>query len=80
MPKLKKTARQQTAANIKSVFNFCLSQKGWTQRHLAELMGKKPAVISRAFNDPYHRKFELLYDIADKLGVDLSKAIRGEIS
>ena len=78
MPALKKTARQQTAANIKAVFSYGLAQKGWTQGHLAELMGKQPAVISRVFNNPLNKKFELLYDISDKLGVDLSKAIRGE--
>jgi hypothetical protein len=42
-------------------------------------MGKQPAVISRVFNNPLNKKFELLYDISNKLGVDLSKAIRGEI-
>jgi transcriptional regulator with XRE-family HTH domain len=79
MPALKKTARQQTAANIKAVFSYGLTQKGWTQSHLAEIMGKQPAVISRVFNNPLNKKFELLYDISNKLGVDLSKAIRGEI-
>lgn len=78
MPTLKKTARQQTAANIKAVFTFGLTQKGWTKGHLAKLMGKQPAVISRIFNDPFRRDFGVLYDVADKLGVDLSKAIRGE--
>ena len=78
MPALKKNKRQQTAANIKSVFDYHLAQKGWTQEHLAFLMGKTPAMISKAFNNPYHRRFELLYEIAEKLGTDLGKAIKGE--
>lgn len=79
MPTLKKTARQQTAANIKSVFRYALAQKGWTQGHLAQLMGRDPKLISNAMNDPYKRDFGFLLDVADKLDVDFSKAIRGEI-
>ena len=78
MPKLKKTARQQTELNIKAVFYYALAQKGWTQSHLAEILGKDPARISRIFNDPCNRKFSVLYEVANRLGVDLSKAIRGE--
>ncbi|MEE0897675.1 MAG: helix-turn-helix transcriptional regulator [Acutalibacteraceae bacterium] len=80
MPKLKKTKRQQTAADIKYLFKSGLAKKDWTQEHLAKVMGKAPAVISRAFNDPFKRDFGLLYDIAEKLGVDLSKALGGDLS
>lgn len=79
MPKLKKTARQQTAADIKCLFKMGLAKKEWTQGHLAKVMGKTPTVISRAFNDPFKRDFGLLYDIAEKLGVDLGDAIGGGI-
>ena len=79
MPKLKKTKRQQIAVNIKKLFAAGLIEKEWTQNHLAKLMGKKPAMISRAFNDPYKREFGFLCDIADKLGVNLGDAFGGEI-
>lgn len=79
MPKLKKTARQQTAADIKCLFKMGLAKKEWTQGHLAKVMGKAPTVISRAFNDPFKRDFGLLYDIAEKLGVNLGDAIGGGI-
>ena len=79
MPALKKTARQQTESNIKAVFYYALAQKGWTQSHLAKLLGKDPAIISKIFNNPCNRKFSVLYEVANKLGVDLGKAIRGEV-
>lgn len=74
MPALKKTKRQQTAANIKKLFKNALNEKDWTQQHLAELMHRRPALISKAFNEPFKRDFELLYDIADKLNVNLGEA------
>ena len=77
MPALKKTKRQQTAADIKYLFKVGLLKKGWTQEHLAELMHKSPAMISMAFNDPFKRDFGFLYDIADKLGVNLGDALGG---
>ena len=77
MPTLKKTKRQQTAADIKYLFKMGLFRKGWTQAHLAELMHKSPAAISLAFNDPFKRDFGFLYDIADKLGVNLGDALGG---
>lgn len=77
MPALKKTKRQQAAINIKKLFRDGLIEKGWTQNHLAELMHKKPAVISKAFNDPFKRDFGFLYDIAEKLNVNLGDALGG---
>lgn len=73
MPALKKTKRQQTAANIKRLFKDGLNKKDWTQNHLAEVMHRRPALISKAFNEPFKRDFELLYDIADKLNVNLGE-------
>lgn len=78
MPKLKNTKRQQTAADIKCLFKMGLAKKDWTQSHLAKVMGKDPAIISKAFNDPFKRDFGLLYDIADKLNVNLGQALGGE--
>lgn len=77
MPALKKTKRQQTAIEIKKLFNGGLINKGWSQKHLAELMHKDPAMISKAFNEPFKRDFGFLYDIADKLGVNLGEALIG---
>lgn len=79
MPKLKKTNRQQIAANVKYLFKIGLLKKDWTQEHLAKVMGKEPAMISKAFNDPFKRKLGFLCDIADKLDVNLSDALGGEM-
>ena len=76
MPALRKTKKQAAAIEIKILFHNGLLKKGWTQKHLAELMGKQECVISKAFNNPFRREFELLYDIADKLGVNLGDALR----
>lgn len=78
MPALKKTKRQQAAIDIKCLFKMGLLRKGWTQKHLAELMHKEPAMISKAFNEPFKRDFGFLYDIADKLDVNLGDALGGE--
>lgn len=77
MPALRKTKKQQAAIEIKKLFHNGLLDKGWTQKHLAELMGRQEGVISKAFNHPFRREFELLYDIADKLGVNLGDALKG---
>ena len=77
MPALKKTKRQQVAADIKCLFKTGLFKKGWTQAHLAELLHKSPAMVSLAFNEPFKRDFGFLYDIADKLGVNLGEALIG---
>lgn len=78
MPALKKSKRQQAAVDIKCLLKMGLLRKGWTQKHLAELMNKEPAMISKAFNEPFKREFGFLYDIAEKLDVNLADALGGE--
>ena len=77
MPTLKKTKRQQVAADIKCLFKMGLYKKGWTQAHLAELLHKSPAAISLAFNDPFKRDFGAIWEIAEKLDVNLAEALGG---
>ncbi len=77
MPTLKKTKQQQVAADIKCLFKMGLYKKGWTQAHLAELLHKSPAAISLAFNDPFKRDFRVIWEIADKLDVNLAEALGG---
>lgn len=77
MPALKKTKRQQVAADIKCLFKTGLFKKGWTQAHLAELLHKSPAMVSLAFNDPFKRDFGVIWEIAEKLDVNLAEALGG---
>ena len=77
MPALRKSKKELAAIEIKKLFTNGLIDKGWTQLHLAKLMRKQPGVISRAINHPFRREFELLFDIADKLGVNLGDALGG---
>lgn len=76
MPALRKSKKDQLAVEIKKLFTDGLIEKGWTQKHLAELMHKEPAMISKAFNEPFKRDFGFLYDIADKLDVNLGDAFK----
>ena len=77
MPAIKKTKRQQVAADIKYLFKMGLYKKGWTQAHLAELLHKSPAMVSLAFNDPFKRDFGVIWEIAEKLDVNLGQALGG---
>ena len=77
MPALRKSKKELAAIEIKKLFTNGLIDKGWTQLHLAKLMNKQPGVISRAINNPFRREFELLFDIAEKLGVNLGDALGG---
>ena len=57
------------------MFVSALIEKGWTQEHLATLLGKDRSVVGRAINYPLKREFRMLLQIADKLNVNLADAL-----
>lgn len=75
MPTLKRTKDQQREIAIKKLFVSALIEKGWTQAHLAMLLGKDRSVVGRAINHPLKREFRVLLQIADKLNVNLADAL-----
>lgn len=75
MPALRKSKDQIREIEIKKLFTAALIEKGWTQKHLAKLLGMEPGNVSRAINHPLKREFHFLLAIADKLGVNLGEAL-----
>lgn len=75
MPTLKRTKDQQREIAIKKLFVSALIEKGWTQAHLAMLLGKGRSVVGRAINHPLKRELRVLLQIADKLNVNLADAL-----
>lgn len=45
--------------------------KGWNQQQFAEAMGKQPSVISKWLSGTHTFTDDTLWDISEKLGVDL---------
>lgn len=76
MPALRKTKDQIREAEIKKLFTLGLIEKGWTQKHLAKLVGKDPGNISKAINHPLKREFGFMLMLADKVGVNLGDALK----
>lgn len=75
MPALRKSKDQIREIEIKKLFTAALIEKGWTQKHLAKLLGMEPSCVGRAINYPLKREFHTLLRIADKLGVNLGEAL-----
>ena len=75
MPALRKSKDQIREIEIKKLFTAALIEKGWTQKHLAKLIGMDSGNLSRVINHPLQREFQLLLRIADKLGVNLGEAL-----
>ena len=75
MPALRKSKDQIREIEIKKLFTAALLDKGWTQKHLAKLLGMDSGNLSRTINHPLKREFHTLLRIADKLGVNLGEAL-----
>lgn len=75
MPALRKNKDQIRETEIKKLFTAALLDKGWTQKHLAKLLGMDSGNLSRVINHPLQREFHILLRVADKLGVNLGEAL-----
>ncbi|MBQ2389598.1 MAG: helix-turn-helix domain-containing protein [Clostridia bacterium] len=75
MPALRKNKDQIREIEIKKLFTAALLDKGWSQKHLAKLLGMDSGNLNRTINHPLKREFHTLLRIADKLGVNLGEAL-----
>lgn len=71
MPTLKKPPWQAREESITKALKCAMTDKGWTQAHLAKLLHKKQPEISRIINAPLKRDLGNILMIADKLGLNL---------
>ena len=69
MPKLKPTPSMQREKNIRDALKGGMIDKGWSNQHLAKLLGIDPGNLSKIINHPLSVKLETVYIIADKLGI-----------
>ena len=69
MPKIKLSTAEQRERNVSDALKCGMIRKGWSNNHLAELLGMNPGNLSRVINHPMNAKFETLCIIATKLGI-----------
>jgi hypothetical protein len=69
MPKLKLSPSAQREKNIRDALICGRVAKGWSNQHLAELLGMNPGNLSKIINHPMSVKYETLCLIASKLGL-----------
>lgn len=67
LPTIRKTGGY--VSNDDMFINTYLIEKGWTNKHLAELCRMTPEAVCRAIGHPLTTKFNTLAIIADKLGI-----------
>ncbi|GAA2576864.1 hypothetical protein GCM10010399_03190 [Dactylosporangium fulvum] len=53
-------------------------QRGWTQAHLAELVGVSASAISQAERGQHALSLETVLDLSDKLGMSVDHLLRGQ--
>ncbi len=70
MPRLRLTPSQQREKNIRDTLKCGMIAKGWSNKHLAQLLGFDPGNLSKIINHPMSVRLETVCLIADKLGVD----------
>lgn len=70
MPAIRKPEHILREERIVKAFKIQLINKGWTKKHLADLMKIDCSALSRAMNHPMHVKLETILNIAVKLGMD----------
>lgn len=71
MPALRKRPEQLRSEAITVAFKKALIDKGWTQAHLAQLIGCKPPWVCNIINEPMTKPLRNVLAVADKLGVNL---------
>lgn len=74
MPKLRPNDKQ--VDSMQKRLRYGLIDKGWSQQHLAELLGMSPAQVSRIFKAPDKCKVSTLLLIYRKLGIPEIEVIR----
>lgn len=73
MPKIKPLTKEGVwNESLTAEFKSRLYEKGWSSRHLAELLKTDPTTVSRVINHPLCHNFKLILSVADKLGADLN--------
>lgn len=58
------------------LFGHAMVDKGWNQKHLAEICNMSTAQMSRILNDPENHKFTTIIMVAKKLGISEIPIIR----
>lgn len=69
MPKLKLSPSAQREKNISDVLRCGMIRMGWSNQHLADLLGMNPGNLSKIINHPMSVKYETLCIVASKLGL-----------
>ena len=70
MPRIKKPECMLREERIVKALKTGLINKGWTVKHLSELMNTDVSGLSRTINHPMSVKLETVLKVADKLGLD----------
>ncbi len=70
MPKIKLCPSQQRERNITAALEKARIDKGWTKKHLGELLHMPSYKISRIINHPANEKLSTVLLVANKLGID----------
>lgn len=58
------------------LFGHAMVDKGWNQKHLAEICNMSTAQISKILNDPENHKFTTIIMVAKKLGISEIPIVR----
>ena len=74
MPKLRPQDKQ--VDSLKRRLRHGLIDKGWSQKHFAEIVGMSPARVSQIFNNPEKCKVSTLLLIYRKLGIPTIEVMR----
>ena len=69
MPKLKLNPSEQREKNISDVLRSGIIRMGWSNQHLADLLGMNQGNLSKIINHPMSVKYETLCIVASKLGL-----------
>jgi plasmid maintenance system antidote protein VapI len=69
MPRIKPSTAQQRERNVSDALKCGMIRMGWSNQHLAELLGMHPGNLSKIINHPMSVKYETLCIIADKLKI-----------
>lgn len=69
MPRIKPSTAQQRERNVSDTLKCGMIRMGWSNQHLAELLGINPGNLSKIINHPMSVKYETLCIIADKLKI-----------
>lgn len=69
MPKIRLTTTEQREKNVRDALKCGMIEKGWSNQHLAELLGMCPGNLSKIINHPLSVRLETILAIASKLGI-----------